>query len=62
MPVIINEIIIRSTIETGAGPAVQTPEGSAGLTAESNGPAFAESLVRQAVERVLEIIEEKTQR
>ncbi len=62
MPVIINEIVIRSTVGTGADSSVQKSGEGAAPSNSAIGPASAESLVRQAVERVLEIMEEKMQR
>ncbi|MBP6624038.1 MAG: hypothetical protein KA198_02635 [Chitinophagaceae bacterium] len=55
MPVIINEIIIRSNVETPA------------ITTNSSNPAdelneMKSDLVKQCVEKVLEILNEKKQR
>ncbi len=54
MPVVINEIVIRTNIEQPVPPA-----GAAGSDAEQ---VSIENIVGQAVEKVLEILEEKKQR
>ena len=54
MPVIINEIIIRSNIEK--------PENKSSPAGTAVDERVTEELVRQSVEKVLEILEEKKQR
>jgi hypothetical protein len=57
MPVIINEILIRSTVENSSQTMPKTQESATG---QSN--LQAEELIKQAVEKVLELLEEKKQR
>jgi Family of unknown function (DUF5908) len=57
MPVIINEILIRSTVENASPTTPKSQE-----SASANKSMEAEELVKQAVEKVLEILEEKKQR
>lgn len=57
MPVIINEILIRSTVENSSPTTPKAQE-----AANANKSMEAEELVKQAVEKVLEILEEKKQR
>ncbi len=55
MPVIINEILIRSTVENTALQA-----NNEAATTQPN--AQTEEIIKQAVEKVLEILEEKKNR
>ncbi len=55
MPVIINEIVIRTNIEKGDSSAGKESGGQAGHQQ-------FEEIVQEAVKQVLEIIEEKKQR
>lgn len=52
MPVIINEILIRSTIEKS-----DVKQGASQATAKSD--LASEEIIKQAVEKMLEILEEK---
>jgi hypothetical protein len=54
MPVVINEIVIRSNIEK--------PEVKSAPVSEPKGDKWMEEVVKQSVEKVLEILEEKKQR
>jgi hypothetical protein len=55
MPVIINEILIRSNVENAANQNISQP-------ANGQPNLLAEEIVKQAVEKVLEILEEKKHR
>ncbi|MES2796713.1 MAG: DUF5908 family protein [Bacteroidota bacterium] len=54
MPVIINEIVIKTNVE-----ALKNSDKTSG---KNDGAANMEEIVKQAVERVFEILEEKKER
>lgn len=54
MPIIINEIVITTNIDRN-GPSATAP-------AQTAEPVSVEDVVKQTVERVMEILEEKKQR
>lgn len=54
MPIIINEIVIKTNIE-------KNDSSEKGVSSDSNHLAVGE-MVRQAVEQVMELLEEKKQR
>lgn len=57
MPVVINEIVIRSVVENSTA-----QPGNTAAAAQNPGQLDAERLVKQAVEQVLEILQDKKMR
>lgn len=57
MPVVINEIVIRSVVENSTA-----QPGNTAAATQNQGQLDAERLVKQAVEQVLEILQDKKMR